>query len=230
MDDYQQNIDDNNNLSANSGANSGKSENNGQQDINSRHFLDKRIDKVISEINNLVNVSRTGFKALFENTSQQLENQIEQARSNFENSVEETLENYKQQQGNNWRRQIIDKFSTWLYELTGEEFNAMAGEIDLDNDEQPPDFLAFFSELGSLKQEVRLQAKAAQTLSEKTDTILTTVKQEFTEQGQKLEDTTASLKTQLAQARRGGEDSILMEFIKIRDALRESIETSLTCL
>ena len=50
MDDYQQNIDDNNNLSANSGANSGKSENNGQQDINSRHFLDKRIDKVISEI------------------------------------------------------------------------------------------------------------------------------------------------------------------------------------
>ncbi len=165
-----------------------------------------------------------GFNNSFVDTTEQLKSGMQQACEAFDTSIKEAVEAYRSAKQRNWRELMIRQFSSWIYELADDDLLAANEDRELE-EEDTPDLYSFFSTLNGLKQEVHIQTKTAQTLNEKTENVLTAVRAEFAERGQMLSDTASDLKAQLPAARREGENSIIMEFLRIRDGLCQSIDT-----
>lgn len=196
----------------------------GEGDAGKRIDFDEMLEKTRLGFSKSLKDAFEGFSSSFVETTEQLKSGMEQACEAFDASIKETFEVYREAKQKNWREMMIRQFSSWIYELADDDLLAANEDRELE-EEDTPDLYSFFSTLDGLKQEVRMQTKTAQVLSENTENVLAAVREEFTERGQMLSDTASDLKAQLPAARREGENSIIMEFLRIRDSLWQSIDT-----
>jgi molecular chaperone GrpE (heat shock protein) len=124
-----------------------------------------------------------------------------------------------------WRAKMVRDFSAWLYALTEDETLSLQAETERVSaeDERVPDLMSFYNELNTLKQGVLIQAKATQSLSEKTESVISRIGQELGGLTEQLAGTAQSLKAHLPEARYEGEEKVLSEFIKIRESLADTL-------
>ena len=186
--------------------------------------FDEMLEKTRLGFSNALKDAFEGFSGSFVDTTERFKSGMQQACEMFDASIKEVFETYREEKQQNWRELMIRQFSSWIYELADDDLHEANEDRELEG-EDTPDLYSFFSALDGLKQEVRMQTKTARILSDKTENVLLAVREEFTERGQMLSDTASDLKAQLPAARREGENSIIMEFLRIRDGLCQSIDT-----
>jgi molecular chaperone GrpE len=123
--------------------------------------------------------------------------------------------------GIDWRGEVLERFRRWLYELTDDVPDVPAGgpEEAAAGEERAPDLFSLFGELGALRQEVRLQTRAAGQAVERFETAARALQDELGDQGRRLAGTATDLKAQLPAARREARQAVIRELLEVRECL-----------
>ena len=126
-----------------------------------------------------------------------------------------------------WREDILGRFRAWLYEFTG---NDRVTECDFDDEpnddynEAAPDLHTLLGEIIALKQETRLQARAAQQAGQTIAELAEALRAELRGQTRALSAAAGDLKAQLPAARREGQMAAILELLNIRGALDQAVQ------
>lgn len=118
-----------------------------------------------------------------------------------------------------WRREILERFSRWLHELTDADLDALRKDDTPPDQARAPDLFSLFGELSALKQEVRLQARAAGNMTQQFEATAQALREELGDQGSRLAQTAADLKAQVPTARREAQLAAIRELLEIRESL-----------
>ncbi len=122
-----------------------------------------------------------------------------------------------------WKQRVLDDFRAWLETLADDEtaYTDDAGDLGID---RFPDLTAFYGELGALKQEVKLQARATQQVGRGIEQVADGFRKNFKEQSEKLNKTASDLRSQAGDVRREAQNEVLLEAISVRDAMVRALE------
>jgi molecular chaperone GrpE (heat shock protein) len=124
---------------------------------------------------------------------------------------------------NDWREELIDKFASYVYELSETDFDKTK-ENDSIAEDNIPDLFSFYSQLASLKTEISLQSKVNQKSGTEMLHSLKILNDDLTNQGESLREATVQIKSQIPKARKEAQETVIIEFISIMDALKDAIE------
>jgi molecular chaperone GrpE (heat shock protein) len=108
----------------------------------------------------------------------------------------------------------LEDFRTWLDELAPAEIPE-TGKTEA----QKPDLLDFFGELGALRQDMRLSAKAVRDTNEGLGRVGAQFNQSLAEGMQGLDSALREVKTRIPQARREGLQAAALELVATVEGL-----------
>ena len=117
-----------------------------------------------------------------------------------------------------WKNQLTKEFRNWLDCIDEEPLP------DEDNDDIPPDMITFFGELAALRQELGLQTRNTRKTSQEMLETLGGLKDSLSKNSFELDSALREVKSQVPQIRQQAEETILLEWISLREALAENVE------
>lgn len=110
------------------------------------------------------------------------------------------------------KEHLASEFRAWLDTLDQDPV------AELDANQPAPDLFTFYGELAALRQEISLQSRGAHRNAQEMATVLGDLKVSLTDQSSAIENAAREVKAQVPQARNQGEDAVLLELIRIREA------------
>lgn len=116
-----------------------------------------------------------------------------------------------------WRQEAIGRFAEWLNALANEEVGAIREEAQ--REFQSPDLFALYGELSALRQDVRLQSTAARKAGQALETAAEILHDGLRERLDSVMTTVTEAKSMLPEARREGEETVLLELLSVRESL-----------
>ena len=119
-----------------------------------------------------------------------------------------------------WRAGVLERFERWLREAPDSLADAVPEETP------PPDLFSLYSELAALKQEVRMQARAAHSAARAAEASVEELRRVAATRGEDLERTTDGLRAMVPAARREARAAVLSELLKVRESLRHAAEAA----
>ena len=119
-----------------------------------------------------------------------------------------------------WKSAVLDSFAAWLDGLTEPEGDT--GSVDT-GEESEPDLLSFYSELAALKQEIRLQTRAAHGASRAAEAAVEGLREALHDQQRNLSRTAESLKAVIPAARREARTAVTMELLALREGIGHAV-------
>ena len=137
------------------------------------------------------------------------------------NSLIQTIVNtWEEKNGTDWRLQTIRDFSNWLF-----EFTIKSAQTSLIPDEEltAPDLYTVFEHFISLKQEIREQTKVVKSSNTRAQENMIIAKEALEKQETTLNDTVIQTRSLIAEAKKEGEERVILDFIKVRDMIKENI-------
>lgn len=111
---------------------------------------------------------------------------------------------------------LVTEFRAWLDELNQDPV------AQLEGDGAAPDLFAFYSELAALRQELSLQTRGVNRNAQDMTAVLGELKVSLTNQSTAIESAAREVKAQVPQARNQGEDAVLIELIRLREAFADN--------
>lgn len=116
------------------------------------------------------------------------------------------------------KEQLVTDFRAWLDELNQDPV------AQLNGDAPAPDLFTFYGELAALRQEISMQTRGVHRNAQDMTAILGDLKGSLTSQSSAIENAAREVKAQVPQARTQGEDAVLLELIRIREAFADNAE------
>ncbi len=128
----------------------------------------------------------------------------------------------------NWRDEIIQQFSGWLYDLTEEEFSELKDDEAAEENNIAPDLFDLFGELTAIRQEIKIQSKTVQGAGRRLETVNDDLKTEIGEQFKALTNTNHTNGFKGKYADHLNAETTLIELIFIRDNIIHCLELAET--
>lgn len=114
------------------------------------------------------------------------------------------------------KEQLAADFRAWLDTLTQDP---IAG---LNDAGATPDLFSFYGELAALRQEISLQTRGVHRDAQEMAAILGDLHSSLSSQSSAIESAAREVKAQVPQARTQGEDTVLLELIRLREAFADN--------
>ena len=121
-----------------------------------------------------------------------------------------------------WREAVVEEFSSWLYELTDEDIEAVEAEAEDEGSE--PDLFTLLGEFTALRQELRQQSRVFKTTAEGMVSGMSGLRSELTGQARSLEAAASDIKSQIPTARREARESVIIELLTVRDSIQDALD------
>ncbi len=118
-----------------------------------------------------------------------------------------------------WRESLLAEFEAWLSEVP--EPPAAAGSVA-----ESPDLYSLYAELVALKQEVRMQARAAHGAARAAESSATALNEALATRGSELAGVADNLKGMIPAARRAARAEVLTELVRLRESLQHACEAA----
>lgn len=120
----------------------------------------------------------------------------------------------------NWKAAILDRFASWLDGVSDPESVLAPLAVE---DENQPDLYSFYSELATLKQEIRLQTRAVTSASRSAETVEQGLRETLLSQQEELRRTAESLKSAIPAASREARVAVILELLALRENANHTI-------
>lgn len=117
-----------------------------------------------------------------------------------------------------WKEQLTAQFRDWLDDIDEEP------QPNEENPESSPDMITFFGELAALRQELGLQTRNTRKTSQEMLDTLSALKESLSKNSFELDSALREVKSQVPQIRLQAEETVLLEWISLREALAENVE------
>ena len=117
-----------------------------------------------------------------------------------------------------FKKRILDDFKRWLDKLEESEFDRLK-EFKGDPSEGP-DLETFYRELVALRQEVRLQSKANQSIGQNFTQLSSSLEDRIDTSIKSLANAVVDIKSQIPEARRDAQRGIALELLSIVEGLK----------
>ena len=120
-----------------------------------------------------------------------------------------------------WREAAVEQFRTMLNELDEAEWLELQNSNN--SPEAAPDLFSLYGELEALRQEVKIYSRTAAKTGESAVQKIEDLKLSLTEQSKLLNGAVIRIQSEIPKARHDAQKNIIMELIRISEAIVETI-------